>query len=178
MGAQGYPIITKQDVADFSGRPVASYAPYVDTAIRQALLLFKLGTCLANLPDDEDKRELATFAILAMADELTLQQKYAETKANPFSSETIGSYSYSKKVQNDVKKGQETGVMWFDMALSQLSVCDKLDGVPNSGGINIFDRDGELFNQNDGYSDFVGPNDKYRHGFGNDVLFDPSGRIL
>ena len=135
-----YPTYSKQDLATYSGRPLASFKNYAEEALSQALLLFKMGTCLATLPTDEDQAQLAKYAILAMADTMYLSQQYAKAKASPFSSESIGSYSYSKSAQQ-VQKGEKTGVMWFDLAIEQLSVCGEGDDIPFSGGIEVFEHD-------------------------------------
>lgn len=137
-----YPVYTANDLADFSGRDVSSYTGYATTsAIPQAILLFKIGTCLADLPEDAVKRDLAKMGILAMADAIVLAQPYQAALANPFNSETIGSYSYSK-VAGAVNAGLPTGITWFDMALRELSVCDLIDHIPSGGGIEIFEYDG------------------------------------
>lgn len=135
-----YPTYTKDDLSDFSGRPVQSYTAYSAQAITQATLLFKIGTCLADFPQGQDG-ELAKMAILSMADSIFLAQKYQEAAASPFSSETIGSYSYSKTAKA-VASGQPTGIMWFDLAVEKLGVCEDLDNIPFSGGIEVFERDG------------------------------------
>lgn len=137
-----YPTYTKDDLEGFSGRPSQSYSKYADTALSQALLLFKIGTCLAQFPDDPIKGELAKNAILAMADSIFLAQRYQAAAASPFNSETIGSYSYSKTA-SAVSSGKPTGIMWFDLAIEQLSVCGTLDdGIPTGGGIGMFEYDG------------------------------------
>ena len=155
-----YPILTTQDLADFTGKPVASFSPYAQTAIEQAFLLFKMGTCLTQLPDDEQKQKLAQFAILEMAGKLYQEQKYADVNANPFSSESIGSYSYTKKSQKKVENGEETGGMWFDIAIRTLSVCDTVGGAYMSGGINVFDGDATVTDSGNGYSEVLGPAEK------------------
>jgi hypothetical protein len=144
-----YPVFTKQDLADFSGRPVASYTGHTDRAIRQAVLLFKIGTCLANLAEEGTlEREIAVEGILAMADHIVLAQRYQQQIASPFQSESLGSYSYSKTAKA-VTDGQSTGVDFFDIAIDQLSVCDETDDIPSSGGIEVFERDG-VFTQGEG----------------------------
>lgn len=173
-----YPILTTQDLADFTGKPVASFSPYAQTAIEQAFLLFKMGTCLTQLPDDEQKQKLAQFAILEMAGKLYQEQKYADVNANPFSSESIGSYSYSKRTLQAVQNKQGTGVMWFDMAITDMSVCDAQAGLDSmSGGIHIFNRDGKTNDIGQNIEDFQGPGD-YRKYSGWDVRIprDPFGR--
>lgn len=142
-----YKTYTPQDLADFTGRPVASFRePYTSaSALPQALLLFKMGTCLAS-PDalTDDEKQMVDFAVLSMADAIQLASLYATVHANPFSSETIGSYSYSK-VATAVANGEPTGIMWFDKAIAELSICDTSDGIPMTGGIEVFERTGGFF---------------------------------
>ncbi len=169
-----YKTYTRDDLAGFTGRPAASFPlPYVEaSAIPQALLLFKLGTCLAS-PDDltDDQKQLVDFAILSMADSIHLVAPYQTAIASPFNSESIGSYSYSK-VARAIQSGIETGIGWFDMALDQLSVCDDLTSGFASGGIEVFENDG-LFRAGlqAGNVDFLSPADMDRsRSFG----YDPS----
>lgn len=77
---------------------------------------------------------------MSMADSIHLSQPYAAAKSSPFSSESIGSYSYSKAAKA-VSKGETTGVEWFDLAIKNLSVCDTEDDLPMSGGIEVFEND-------------------------------------
>jgi hypothetical protein len=139
-----YPTYTAADLAEFSGRAVETYTSYATQATTQATLLFKMATCLADFPTDPDEAQLAKFAILSIADSFVLIQPYQLTKASPFTSETIGSYSYSKAkaVTVSVANGSQTGDMWFDLAVSKLSVCDEFDGVPTGGGVEVFEYDG------------------------------------
>ena len=156
----GYPEYNKAGLAAYSGRPALSYTAYADTAISQALLLFKIGTCLASLDDlDDDQKQLASMAIYAMADSIYIAQPYQKAVASPFSSESIGSYSYSKTAKA-VSKGDETGIMWFDLAMDQLSVCGlNDDGIPNGGGIEMFEHQG-VFSEGRGNNvRYLGPED-------------------
>lgn len=140
-----YPTFDVDQVASFSGRAAETYnEDYMETALDQATLLFKLGTCLTEFPDDPDQAKLAQYAIIAMADTIVLQQKYQEQAASPFSSESLGSYSYSKQATEKILAGDPTGVLWFDLAVSRLGVCDVADGVPDGGGIEVFEWDGYL----------------------------------
>lgn len=138
-----YATYTKEMLANFTGRPAASYSPYAEnSAIPQAQLLFKMATCLAS-PDDltTDEKQLVDYAILSAADAIYLAQPYAEVMANPFQSEGIGSYNYSKMAQA-VSMGLPTGIMWFDEAVNRVGVCDITDGLAMSGGIEVFEHDG------------------------------------
>lgn len=136
-----YPTFTADDLADFSGRPAASYPKYATTsALPQAVLLFKIATCRPTFPDDETEAQLARMAILAMADRATLSQKFQQIEASPFQSESLGSYSYSK-MAGFAAKGMTTGVTWFDLAVTTLSLCDTSDDIPSGGGIIAFEYD-------------------------------------
>lgn len=139
-----YATYTREMLANFTGRPLVSFPQaYVEnSAIPQALLLFKIGTCLAS-PDGmtTDQLQMVDYAVLSMADAIHLAQPYQTALASPFNSETIGSYSYSKTAKA-IRQGKETGVDWFDIAIDQLSVCDTLDGSFSQGGIEIFENDG------------------------------------
>ena len=131
------------DLATFTGRSASSFqTDYVEgSALPQALLLFKLGTCLAS-PDDlsDIDKTLVDFAILSMADAIQLSAPFQSAMASPFNSESIGSYSYSKTAQV-VVGGLPTGVEWFDIAIAKLSVCLASDGAMGFGGIEAFEND-------------------------------------
>lgn len=143
-----YKTYTRQDLANLTGRPLASFPQtFVEaSAIPQAMLLFKMGTCLAS-PDDltDEQKQLVDFAIVFMADAIHLTAPYQRVKYTPFNSESIGSYSYSRAAAA-VSIGKVTGVDWFDLAVQQLSVCDVMDGIPMSSGIDVFGA-GEGFPQ-------------------------------
>lgn len=167
-----YPEFIIDDLSDFSGRPISEYTNpgYAGTAIEQAFLLFRIGTCLNEWPDDPTMAALAKMAILGMADAIYLVQPFQAILSNPFSSETIGSYSYSK-VAGAVMSGLPTGIQWFDLALQKMSVCDFTDGISYGGGIEMFEHDGHFTNGHNGNVRFLSPADLNRlNGWG----FDPS----
>jgi hypothetical protein len=151
-----YPTFTAVDLSDFSGRPEASYTPFATQALKQATLLFKLATCLTSWPTDPDSAELASYAIISIADALVLTQPYQLTHASPFQSESIGSYSYSKMVlryRQSIENGSPVGVTWFDLAVQKLGICE-LGGLNGGGGvasdsIGVFEEDG-TFGTKDG----------------------------
>lgn len=160
-----YPTYTASDVALFSGGQEADYGDYLEQALTQATLLFKIGTCLAQFPDNEMDAEIAKLGILSMADAIYGSQPFQATLRNPFSSETIGSYSYSK-MSSAVSAGLPTGVSWFDLATTRLSVCDQQLGLPASGGWNVME---ENKSPHDGYGVYLGPGDQNPDGWGPDT---------
>lgn len=167
------PALTPQDLADFSGRSVDSYTNYSEQAIIQATLLFKIGTCLVALGDDETEAQLAKMAIAAFADHVYLARAYAKAAASPFSSESLGSYSYSKSA-SQVAKGEKTGVFWFDLAVEKLGRCHDNDDVPEFGGIEVFEHDGTFVVSMEGNVRLLSPQDRQDH---EQFLHDPSAVI-
>lgn len=158
-----FPELILEDLAEFTGRPQSSYTNhvYVATAIKQAFLLFRLGTCLASnyWPDDPTNAELAKYAVLELADSLYLSLGNREVLAGPFQSETIGSYSYSKATR-DVSTKTPTGLTWFDLAVGNLSVCeDGSNAAIGSGSTGVFEGDGLFAVDSDGHRTLLGPKD-------------------
>jgi hypothetical protein len=163
-----YPTYTAADVAGASGADVTEYSSFIDEALKQATLLFKIGTCLSQFPDSELDAELAKYGILAMADAIFSVQPFQKVLRTPFSSETIGSYSYSK-LTSAVSAGLPTGVSWFDIAVGKLSVCDTVLGLPMSGGYSVFE---EHKKPHGGYGVYLGPADQNPDTWAPDT-FDP-----
>jgi hypothetical protein len=154
-----YPQLTIDDVATYSGRDKNLFSDFMDEALLQATLLFKLGTCLPpdQFPDDPTKAELARYGILAMANAIELAQPYQAILSNPFNNETIGSYSYSK-LTSAVTNSLPTGITFFDMATGLLSVCDIEVSELDSGGIYIFNSGNAVLSTNRlGYSEYLSP---------------------
>ena len=152
-----YPNYTATNIAEVSGYPVTDYSTFATEALKQATLLFKIGTCLSAWPDDEIEAEMARYAVLSMADAIYWAQPWQKVLRSPFNSETIGSYSYSK-LSTAVSAGLPTGVSWFDLAVSKLSVCDRNLGIPAHGGYNVFEEDKHAHG---GYGIFLGPAEQF-----------------
>jgi hypothetical protein len=130
---------TVADMASFTGRASNTFGPFATEALTQATLLFYMSTGLEAYPENSQLASLAKYGIMDMADKIYLSQPYKEATSSPFQSETIGSYSYSKLTQS-VKKGDSTGVMWFDMAVNKLKAGGT--GIGASGSIEGMEWDG------------------------------------
>jgi hypothetical protein len=130
---------TVAELATFSGRSSNAFGEYAIEALAQATLLFYLATEIEDYPENPQLQLLAKNGILAMADRLYLGQPYQEASASPYQSETIGSYSYSKTAIA-IKKGDATGVMWFDLAVNKLKAGGS--GIGASGSIEGFENEG------------------------------------
>lgn len=130
---------TVADLANFKGADSSSFSTFAVEALDQATLLFYLATGLETYPEDISLARLAKYGILDMADNIYLSQPYREALASPYQSETIGSYSYSKTVKA-IKKGDATGVTWFDIAVNKLKAGGT--GIGSSGSIEGMEWDG------------------------------------
>jgi hypothetical protein len=152
-----YPVPAITDLANFSGRPQASYTGYAVTAmgaLAQATVMFTFRTEVTdpsqftgyNNITPADAQQLATMGICAMADYLYLRQPYQQAIASPLQNESIGSYSYSKPVAEMARNaaalevtGEATGVPLFDLAVQMLARRTLAGGV-FSGSISVFER--------------------------------------
>jgi hypothetical protein len=151
-----WPVPTVEELALFTGRPVVSYTGYANSALLQAALMF---TALSELTADDfntvgtgagmvlaDAQQLAAMGVMAMADHIYLRFPYQQVIASPLQNETIGSYSYSKPVQEMARNAQaievtaeKTGVDMFDLAIRVLARRSKVGGV-FSGQITGFEH--------------------------------------
>lgn len=145
---------TLDQLADFSGRPQASYPAFATSALKQATFLMQLRTCLVSLPADPAQAQLMLYGILELSDDIVLKQPYREITAKPFTSETLMSYAYSKAAVR-AQEGKKTGLMWFDLAVQKLSVCED-DADISSAAITIFENDGVTVD-GEGRSQVLGP---------------------
>jgi hypothetical protein len=138
-----FPVYTVDDLAQVTGRDAASFTnpAFVDQALLQATLLYRIGTNRVDMPGNDTDDQMVRYGILFMADAIILSQPYKEQMASPFSSESIGSYSYSK-ASNAVANGLPTGVSWFDMAVQLTSLGRDYDLL--FGGIEILELDAEI----------------------------------
>lgn len=149
---------TVADLAVFTGRESNTFGQFATEALAQATLLFYLATDITAYPEDASLSQLAKYGILDMADKIYLSQPYQEASASPFQSETIGSYSYSKTVAA-VRKGDNTGVMWFDLAANKLKASGS--GIGASGSIRGMEWDG-IEEGPDGKMQIIGGSGSYK----------------
>jgi hypothetical protein len=170
-----WPVPTLPELADFSGRPETSYTSYVNSALLQATVMF---TALAELTAadypamDPDDQQLATMGVLSMADYLYLRWPYQQALASPMQNETVGSYSYSKPVQEMARNAQalevtaeRTGVDMFDLAVRLLAKRTRANGVfyGQVTGFEHFARDDQArirWDEHEGRLVLTGPADR------------------
>lgn len=149
-----YPVPQLSDLAYYSGRPESSYTTYATAALTLATIEFTFKTEITDPSQlagydnitPADAATLALNGICALADWLYLRQPYQQAIANPMMTETIGSYTYSKPLQEMARnaaalevQGESTGVPFFDLAVQMLSKRTLAGGV-YSGAIAVFER--------------------------------------
>lgn len=175
-----WPVPTPAELAAYTGRPLESYTGYVNSALLQSAMMF---TILAELGADDygglsaDFQQLASMGVMAMADYLYLRWPYAQVLASPLQAETIGSYSYSKPVQEMARNAQaievtseQTGVQMFDLAVRRLAKRQAMNGV-FSGQVTGFEkraRSDETWihlDEETGRVELVGPADRDQYDF-------------
>jgi hypothetical protein len=169
-----WPVPTVDELSQYTGRPAASYSGYVNSALLQAAMMF---TILAELGADDygalsaDFQQLANMGVMAMADWLYLRWPYQQVMASPLQNETIGSYSYSKPLQEMARNAQalevnseKTGVDMFDLAVRRLARRQAMSGVfyGQITGFEHFGRDDAAkvkWDPDEGRMVLVGPAD-------------------
>lgn len=185
-----WPVPTVAELAGYAGRPVASYTPYANSALLQATVMF---TILSELSADDyagmqpDYQLLANMGVMAMADWLYLRWPYQQVMASPLQSETIGSYAYSKPIQEMARNAQaievtseKTGVDMFDLAIRRLARRRSLAGVfyGQITGFEHFGRDDLArirWDPEEGRMVLVGPADRDQY---DGPLFSISGEMF
>lgn len=142
------------DLAFFSGQPESTYTSYAVSALTLATIEFTFRTEITdpsqldgyNAITPADAATLALNGICAFADYLYLRQPYRAVIASPMQNETIGSYSYSKPIQEMARNaaalevtGEATGVPMFDLAVQMLALRTLAGGV-YSGAVEVFEH--------------------------------------
>jgi hypothetical protein len=149
-----YPVPLITDLSFFSGRPQASYTGFATAALAQATIVFSFKTEITD-PSQfagyknltaADAQSLATNGICALADYIYLRQPYQQVIASPMQDESIGSYHYSKPIQEMARNaaalevtGESLGIPMFDLAVQLLALRTIAGGV-YSASISVFER--------------------------------------
>ena len=127
-----------------SGEELKDYklGPSDDEAIQMAADLFTMATGVTETPTDPMEQRLVQTAILDMAWYLQVHHEDKEAEFSPFSSEHIGSYSYSK-MQQAASQGIKTGVPGFDIAVAYFNAKSGTDtGLFATNTEWVFEQDG------------------------------------
>lgn len=160
---------TTATLAAFTGDAEGDYTAFAATALSQATILFEIATTLEEYPDAGTVNYDAVLnGICDMADALYKRRPFRAVLSNPFTSESIGSYSYSKMSQM-VSMGLPTGVGWFDLAVAQVGLIDEFQEESTT----MFEDDDIYII--DGEREFVGPE---RHVSDAEPVRDPNWWVV
>lgn len=143
--------------------PVQTLGAADTQALKQSAFLLQLLSGCEDYPTEEPCKTLFDNAIMDMANWMKNTLPFVAAASSPFQSETIGSYSYSKNFRNVLLSGLKggdatTGVMWFDLAVSNCGCGLEEDSLVSSGGITVFEHD-EVYVAADGRRWVLGPED-------------------
>lgn len=114
--------LTVPDPTDLQSFWGDSFPPEIDGTRATMLLdlstnLMWLGTGLEADPQDSRLANLIKYAIMDMAIYLYIYREELDAVYSPFTSERVGSYSYSKMLRS-VQSGIDTGVALFDRVVA------------------------------------------------------------
>lgn len=154
--------------AEFLTVPVGTLGAADTQALKQSAFLLQLLSGCSDYPTDETCKTLFDNAIMDMANWMKNTLPFVAAAAGPFQSETIGSYSYSKNFRNILLSGLKggdatTGVLWFDLAVSECGCGLEEDSLVASGAITVFEHD-DVFVASGGRRWVLGPEDAIGHG--------------
>jgi hypothetical protein len=117
----------------------ATEEEWADDSLSRATDLMSIATGLTADPEDELTARLVRVGILAMAHMIYVTSGQDRSVFyNPYSSERIGSYSYSK-AQQQVGSGQPTGVPEFDAAVRYVLSSAEEGGYFSSSSEEVFE---------------------------------------
>lgn len=154
--------------AEFLTVPVGTLGAADTQALKQSAFLLQILSGCADYPTEEPCKTMFDNAIMDMANWMKNTLPFVAAASSPFQSETIGSYSYSKNFRSVLLSGLKggdptTGVMWFDLAVSECGCGTEEDSLVGSSAITVFEHDGVYVAEN-GRRWVLGPEDAI--GFG------------
>lgn len=125
------------ELALFTGQAEASFTSFATQALSQATLLFQSVTGITDWPADEVQLNIAKSGVMEFADFIYNRNPYRGAMAKPFSSETIGSYTYTI---SRARAGESIGFIFWDEAIK---ICTTEESSDISyGGVSVFEQDG------------------------------------
>jgi hypothetical protein len=142
------------EFTDFSNEPVAPDAvAHVEDILQQATDVIWIFTGIDNDPVDERLARIVKYAIFDLTLWLLTQDAHREEINSPFSSERIGSYSYSK--MQKAKDGEDSGIYWVDMLFRLLRAPGEEYAVSWVDSERVFNPEGYTFAQQEALRDGI-----------------------
>ena len=112
------PTIQELETFRNAGAFAAAEVDYVESVMQQATDAIWATTGLEDEPSDPRGQRLLNYAIMQFTLWLMSQDEHRDEINSPYSSERIGSYSYSK--MQGALDGTQTGIFWLDMLFRYL----------------------------------------------------------
>lgn len=106
-------------------------------ALQDAADLLYVATGVTDDPTDEYVLRLLSKGLMDMAFKILITKENQTEIYSPYSSETIGSYSYVKQALAAIQQGLMTGVEWFDIIVNLLN-RGKGDGTVSVTSEHVF----------------------------------------
>ena len=115
----------------------------IEDMLIQATDAFWVFTGLSSYPDDPRTARVARNAIMDLTAWLIAQHENRAEINSPFTSERIGSYSYSK--MQSAKDDSNSGIYWLDMFFRLQRATDESAMLTSVASENVFSPNGETF---------------------------------
>lgn len=136
---------------------------WAEQALIQSTDVMWVATGIEEYPTDPREARIVKNAIMELSRYLLASEEVADRTYNNFSSETIGSYTYSKaqRALVSIQSGIPLGLFWVDLAISMLSrEADKTNPSIGYSGEQVFPPNYKVFNapyaRTDSLPDFYG----------------------
>lgn len=135
------------DLVTFSGTQIAGQyytdTAYVATALQQATDLLTLVTDIEADPPETPVEiwRMTRNAILEMAEAIVIKQPYRAVVLNPFQSETIGTYTYSKLAKVAAHDSEVVGGQHMRWWAQAIEYWDLQDVYVESTSTHVFEDD-------------------------------------
>ena len=120
-----------------------SETSHIDMMLEQATLAVWLDTGLEDYPTDTRAAQVVKYAIMDLTLWLLAQEESRDEINSPFSSERIGSYSYSK--MQAARKDGSSGIYWLDRLFQMLSGTDGEASPAWAYSENVFSPCGDTY---------------------------------
>lgn len=116
---------------------------FLGTLLQGATDAIWIFTGMDEYPSDARLARITRFAIMDLALWLQSQAEHRTEINSPFSSERIGSYSYSKMQQ--AQRGEDTGIYWLNLLFMALKAPGTDGGASWVDSERVFNPEGHDF---------------------------------
>lgn len=135
---------TYEDYTDFINEEFPSdMIIRIEDMLVQATDAFWVFTGLSDYPSDPQAARVTRYAIMDLTAWLIAQHENRAEINSPFTSERIGSYSYSK--MQAAKSDGDSGIYWLDMFFRLMRAVDEGAMLSSVSSENVFNPTGETF---------------------------------